>query len=112
MFGIGLSEVILIFLVIVVFIRPDDLPKFLRTAGRYYGKAKKLYKELIQVKDKIVKEMNEVASLEELPKSPDKIPDKTTTAKETPQALPEKTAPALPEKEPEALQTTTSEKET
>ena len=64
MFGIGISEVILIFLVIVVLIRPRDLPKFLRSAGRFYGKAKKMYKEIVDVKETIINEINEAASME------------------------------------------------
>jgi len=64
MFGIGISEVILIFLVIVVLIRPNDLPKFLRSAGRFYGKARKMYKEIVDVKDEIIKEVDEATSLD------------------------------------------------
>ena len=63
--GIGFSEIILIALVIIVFIRPNDLPKFLRTAGKYYGKAKKLYKEITEMKDKLIKEIDEAATLDE-----------------------------------------------
>ena len=65
MFGIGFSEIVLICLVMIIFIRPSDLPKALRTAGRYFGKIKKMYNELILVKDRIVKEMDEVANMEE-----------------------------------------------
>ena len=83
MFGIGLSEIILIFLVIIVFIRPDDLPKFLRSAGRFYGKAKKLYNELTQVKDKMLKEIDEATSLEEPPKSAAKTPVESTPEEDT-----------------------------
>ena len=39
MFGIGLSEIFIICLVMIIFIRPNDLPKTMRTVGRYYGKA-------------------------------------------------------------------------
>jgi len=59
MFGISISEVILIFLVIVVLIRPEDMPTFLRKAGKFAGKIKKIYKEIIEAKDKIIKEIEE-----------------------------------------------------
>ena len=87
MFGIGISEMILIFLVIVVIIRPDDLPKFLRSAGRTYGKAKKLYKEIIDAKDKIIKEIDEATTIEGITKT-------TPTAKETPPKAAATKAPA------------------
>lgn len=65
MFGIGISEIILIFLVIVVIIRPDDLPKFLRGAARFYAKAKMMYREIITAKDQIIKEIDDATTLDE-----------------------------------------------
>ena len=67
MFGIGVSEIILIFLVIVILIRPNDLPKFLRSAGRFYGKAKKMYNEIMLTKDKIIKEIDTATTLDDVP---------------------------------------------
>ncbi|MDR2480080.1 MAG: hypothetical protein LBD48_12310 [Treponema sp.] len=69
MFGIGLSEILLVALIIIVVIRPNDMPKFLRTLGRFYGKAKKTYKEIIMVKDRILKEIDDAAKLDEIPKT-------------------------------------------
>jgi Sec-independent protein translocase protein TatA len=66
MFGIGFSEIIILFLVVIVLVRPADLPKFLRAAGRLYGKAKKAYRELITVKDRILREIDEPADKEEI----------------------------------------------
>ena len=74
MFGIGFSEILVIVIILFVFIRPEDLPKIMRAAGKYYGKAKKLYNELIQVKDKIMKEIDEAAALEEQTETK-KLPD-------------------------------------
>ena len=101
MFGIGLSELILIFLVLIIFIKPDDLPNFLRKAGRFYGKAKKLYNELIQVKDKVLKEINEAATLEEASKNAVKTPSEPTPVEEAkaPLALPDMPPSSTPEKE-------------
>jgi Sec-independent protein translocase protein TatA len=72
MFGIGFSEIIIVFLALIVFVRPGDLPKFLRTAGRLYGKAKKAYNELIAVKDRIIREIDEAIPAED--QSTDKKP--------------------------------------
>ncbi|MDR0554257.1 MAG: hypothetical protein LBG76_05605 [Treponema sp.] len=58
MFGIGLSEILIVCLVIIIFIRPNDLPKFLRTMGRLYGKARKIYRELASMKDQIIREID------------------------------------------------------
>ncbi|MDR2435585.1 MAG: hypothetical protein LBD47_13620 [Treponema sp.] len=65
MFGIGFSEMVLIGLALIILIKPEDYPKFLHAAGRTYGKMKKFYNELIMVKDKILKDIDEMAALEE-----------------------------------------------
>jgi sec-independent protein translocase protein TatB len=67
MFGIGLSEIFLVVLILIIIIRPDDMPQFLRTLGKFYGKAKKTYKEIIMVKDRILKELDEAARLDDVP---------------------------------------------
>ncbi|GHU64754.1 hypothetical protein FACS189447_02290 [Spirochaetia bacterium] len=75
MFGIGFSEIIVVLLLIIVFVRPDDLPKFLRTLGRLYGKAKRAYNELVSVKNRFIKEIDEAATLPE-PAAPEPPPEK------------------------------------
>ena len=62
MFGIGFSEVILLALVAVILIKPDDLPGFFRKAGKFYGKVKAAYKEVAAVKDDFLREMEVVAA--------------------------------------------------
>ena len=62
MFGIGFGEILLVLVILIIFIRPSDLPRFLRKAGILYGKAKRLYKEIMEVKDGIIKEMDKAAS--------------------------------------------------
>jgi Sec-independent protein translocase protein TatA len=74
MFGIGFSEIIIIFLAVIIFVRPDDLPKFLRTLGRLYGRAKKVYQELTAVKDRIIQEIDEAASPADPPTVPPPAP--------------------------------------
>jgi Sec-independent protein translocase protein TatA len=70
MFGIGFSEIIILLLVIIIFVRPGDLPQFLRRAGRLYGKAKRAYTELVAVKDRIMQEIDEAAAPVEPPAIP------------------------------------------
>lgn len=65
MFGIGFGEILIVLLIAIVFIRPEDLPKFLRSAGRLYGQIKKMYNEVIQAKEKIIKEMDEESAADE-----------------------------------------------
>ncbi|MDR2742329.1 MAG: hypothetical protein LBB98_09285 [Treponema sp.] len=87
MFGIGFSEIVLVGLIFIIFIKPEDLPKFFRTLGRLYGKFKKSYDEVIAIKNKILKEINETAALAE----------KVVTLDENPPSLPpKKESPAIP----------------
>jgi Sec-independent protein translocase protein TatA len=65
MFGIGFPELVVIFLVVIIFIRPDDLPAFFRKLGALYGKAKRAYDEVAEMKDDFVRAVNEAASLED-----------------------------------------------
>jgi Sec-independent protein translocase protein TatA len=74
MFGIGFSEVVIVFLAVIIFVRPGDLPKFLRMAGRLYGRAKRTYSELTDLKDRIIREIDEAASPAEPPAVPPPVP--------------------------------------
>ena len=71
MFGIGFGEILIVILIAIVFIRPEDLPKFLAHAGRLYGKIKRMHNEVIQTKEKIIKEIDEAASLDEPSAAPE-----------------------------------------
>ena len=62
MFGIGFGEILIVLLVAIVFIRPEDLPKFLRSAGRLYGQLKRMYNEVIRTKEEIIKEIDRAGS--------------------------------------------------
>ena len=73
MFGIGFAEVVVILLVMIIFIRPEDLPKTLRTMGRFYGKFKSMYKEVVDTKDQIMREIDEVTSFDETPPKPPSV---------------------------------------
>ncbi|MDR0388617.1 MAG: hypothetical protein LBH73_00930 [Spirochaetaceae bacterium] len=65
MFGIGFSELVLIGLILIIFIKPEDLPKFFRSMGKFYGQIKRAYEDVVSVKDKILKEIDEAVTLEE-----------------------------------------------
>ena len=65
MFGIGFGEILIILLIIIIFIRPEDLPKFLRSAGKLYGQLKRMYNEVMETKDKIIKEIDEAGSTDD-----------------------------------------------
>ena len=84
MFGISMAEVALIFIIMIIFIRPNDLPKFLRSAGRAYGKARKIYREIIGVKDQVIKEINSIADMADL----DEHQSSVTTKKPVPTPAP------------------------
>ena len=65
MFGLGWAEIVVIVIVAVVFIRPEDLPTFFRKAGQLYAKAKDAYAEVIAVKDDFLREMDVAAMIED-----------------------------------------------
>jgi sec-independent protein translocase protein TatB len=65
MFGIGTSELLIIGVVALLFVKPEDLPRVFRYFGRIYGKAKAAYDEVMSIKDQIIKEIDEAAELEE-----------------------------------------------
>ncbi|GHV63863.1 hypothetical protein AGMMS49587_15040 [Spirochaetia bacterium] len=94
MFGIGPSEIILVAIVLIILIKPEDLPKFLRSAGKMYGEIKRAYKEVIMVKDKIIREIDEAANLLEIEDARKKEPTENPGGAPTEAANPE--VPAAP----------------
>jgi len=65
MFGIGWSELAVIFCVAIIFINPKDLPALFRKLGKLYAQVKKAYDEIVATKDQFVKDIEEAAALEE-----------------------------------------------
>ncbi|TCW61456.1 hypothetical protein [Treponema sp. J25] len=57
MFNIGLPEVLVIFVITLIFIRPEDIPKIFRIAGKFYGQVKKYYEELTGLQKKVISEI-------------------------------------------------------
>ena len=45
MFGLGLFEIIIIAVAILLFVRPEDLPKFMYRLGKFYGRLQALYND-------------------------------------------------------------------
>ena len=74
MFGIGFGEILIVLLIAIIFIRPEDLPKFLASAGRLYGQIKRMYNEIIRAKDKIIKEIDKESSLDDTRESKEHPP--------------------------------------
>ncbi|HCO49517.1 MAG TPA: hypothetical protein DIT55_08910 [Spirochaetaceae bacterium] len=71
MFGIGFSELIIIALVIIIVIRPSDMPAFFRKLGHLYAQAKKMFKDVAAVKDNFLREMDITAAMQDAGKPRD-----------------------------------------
>ena len=46
MYGLGLSEIALIFLVLLLFFRPEEIFSFLRKAGQWYSRVSRVQKNM------------------------------------------------------------------
>jgi Sec-independent protein translocase protein TatA len=44
MFGLSVGEILLLIVVMVVFIKPEDLPAIVRQLGRMYGQLMQIYR--------------------------------------------------------------------
>lgn len=100
MFGIGFSELAIIILLIMIVIRPDDLPAFFRKLGHYYAQAKKIFKEITAVKDDFMRQMDITAAVQD--SDTQKAEDKKTEA--TPQIPPSTENPSKDEPTQEELE--------
>lgn len=49
MFGIGFWETIAIIIIIIIVIKPEDIPKFVYRAGKFLGEIKRSYDILINI---------------------------------------------------------------
>lgn len=101
MFGIGFSELAIIALVVILVIKPDDLPLFFRKLGRLYAQAKKVIKEVSAVKDEFIKEMDIAAAVQE---SDEKAAPAPEEASSKDSAAPDSPAPAHSDLSPEEIQ--------
>ena len=65
----GLGEILIILIAIVLFVQPDDLPKFIRNLGRVYGDFQRF---LVRMRSMSQETLSELAQIEEreTPKMP------------------------------------------
>ncbi len=73
MFGIGLSEFLVILCVVIVLVRPKDLPTAFRLLGKIVGQLRRVYTEIVATKDKLVKDIDEAVAAEK--DAEDKAPE-------------------------------------
>jgi Sec-independent protein translocase protein TatA len=64
MFGVGFSEFLIIAFAIILFIKPEDIPKVFRFLGKLAGKARAAYDEAVSVKDRIMNEVDDAADFD------------------------------------------------
>jgi len=55
MFGLGFTEIIIILVVILVVVKPEDLPKLFKKIGQLYRELKKTCSDVNKMKDEFVK---------------------------------------------------------
>lgn len=54
MFGLGITEIFVIVVIVIVLIRPEDLPGFFKSMGKSYGEIKKTCNEAKKMKDDFI----------------------------------------------------------
>jgi sec-independent protein translocase protein TatB len=59
MFGLGFFEILIIFLVVIIFINPKDLPKLFRRLGRLVRQLRDIRDSSVQYMRKIEREIEE-----------------------------------------------------
>ncbi|MBA7568595.1 Sec-independent protein translocase protein TatB [subsurface metagenome] len=59
MFGLGFFEILIIFLVVIIFINPKDLPKVFRRLGRLVRQLRDIRDSSVQYMKKIEREIEE-----------------------------------------------------
>ncbi len=57
MFGLGFFEILIIFLAVIIFINPRDLPAFFRKVGRLYQQIREIRNNSVQYIKEIEKEI-------------------------------------------------------
>ncbi len=95
MFGFSMSEILVISIVILVFVNPKDLPKFIYQVGKIFGQLQKAYQEMVK----------EIKKIEQEVKTQIESTTKLESDKET--SVGNKEIPAS-QKEPEASESVTA----
>ncbi len=76
MFGLGFWEIAMIVLAAFVFIRPDDLPAFLRNVEKLYKGLMELYRDLTSMAKGVDSELRHPLSLPESDEPAEQEPEK------------------------------------
>jgi Sec-independent protein translocase protein TatA len=66
MFGLGFIEILVIFLAVIVFINPKDLPKFFRKIGRLYQQIRDIRNKSVQYMKQIEQEIEKAGQAEKV----------------------------------------------
>jgi Sec-independent protein translocase protein TatA len=66
MFGINFSEFLVILCIVVIFVRPKDLPKFFHSIGKIYGQIRETYKHFCNTKEELLQDLKSEIDLEEM----------------------------------------------
>ena len=67
MFGLGFFEILIIFLVAIVFINPKDLPKVFRRLGRLVRQLRDIRDSSVQYMRRIEREIEEEDRVDQIP---------------------------------------------
>ena len=59
MFGLGFVEILIIFLVVIIFINPKDLPKVFRRLGRFVRQLRDIRDSSVRYMKRIEREIEE-----------------------------------------------------
>lgn len=65
--GLAISEMMLVLIAIILFVRPDDLPKFVRTIGNLYGTVQRYF---YQARAYTRSTFHEISTLDQPPPEP------------------------------------------
>ncbi len=80
MFGLGFIEILVIFLAVIVFVNPKDLPAFFRKIGRVYGQIKDFRNKSVGYLQEIEREIEESADEEYIaPEEKKPVPNQENT---------------------------------
>lgn len=66
MFGLGFMEIIVILVVVMVMVKPEDLPNFIKSVGNSYGELKNTVTEVKKIKDDFL-ELADTETVKDLP---------------------------------------------
>jgi Tat protein translocase TatB subunit len=60
MFDLSFSEILVVLVGIIIFIKPEDLPEIARFCGKFFGKIKNYYDEIIHTISHEIEDTKEI----------------------------------------------------